>query len=262
MERPRWGNARASPMDAATLAQGGFAFMMVLCRVGAAIMLLPGLAEEGMPTRVRMGLVLALTFLLLPTVAPLLPRPPDSIPGLLVMVCGELFAGGFLGWLARLIALALPAAGQVISLSTGMSSVLQPDANFGAQTAGIGRLFGIAAPVLILASGAYMMPLSALAGSYAAWPAGAALPSGDIMETVVRAVGAHFALALRLASPFMLIGLVWQMGLGLLSRLVPQLQIYFAALPGQVLGGVLLLALLSGGLAHVWLEAFKKELLF
>jgi flagellar biosynthetic protein FliR len=232
-----------------------FAFMMVLCRVGAAVMLLPGLDEDGTPARLRVGLALALTVLLLPSAAPLLPKAPVSIPALLAMLCGELFAGGFLGWLARLIALALPAAGQVISLATGMSSVLQPDANFGAQTAGIGRLFGIAAPVLLLASGAYMMPLSALADSYAAWPAGGAPPGGDVLETVVRAVSAHFALALRLASPFMLMGLVWQMGLGLLSRLVPQLQIYFAALPGQVLGGLLLLALLSGGIAHVWLSA-------
>ncbi len=232
-----------------------FDFMMVLCRVGAAIVLLPGLAEEGMPVRLRVGLALALSFLLVPTVVPLLPKPPGTIPGLLAMVCGELFAGGFLGWLARLIALALPAAGQVISLSTGFSSVLQPDANFGAQTAGIGRLFGVAAPVIILASGAYMMPLSALAGSYTAWPAGSPLPSGDVIDTVVSAVAAHFALALRLASPFMIMGLVWQMGLGLMSRLVPQLQIYFAALPGQVLGGVLLLALLCGGLVHVWLRA-------
>ena len=197
-------------MDESALSQalltGSFAFIMVMCRVGAAVMLLPGLAEEGMPTRVRVGLVFALTILLVPTVAPLLPKAPASVPALFVMICGELFAGGFLGWLARLIALALPAAGQVISLSTGMSSVLQPDANFGAQTASIGRLFGIAAPVLLLASGAYRLPLSALADSYTAWPAGAAPPTGDVLETVVRAVGAHFALALRLASPFMLIG--------------------------------------------------------
>jgi flagellar biosynthetic protein FliR len=72
---------------------------------------------------------------------------------------------------------------------------------------------------------------------------------------VVRAVGGHFTLALRLASPFLLTGLVWQVGLGLMSRLVPQMQIYFAALPGQVLGGLALLAVLAGGVAEVWLRA-------
>jgi flagellar biosynthetic protein FliR len=231
-----------------------FAFMMVLCRCGAAIMLLPGIAEDGTPATLRVGLTVAITILILPPVSPLLPPPPASFPALVGLVCGELFAGGFLGWLARLVVLALPTAGQIISLATGMSSVLQPDANFGAQTAGIGRLFGIAAPVLLLASGAYLLPLSALADSYTAWPAGAAPPTTDIMQTVLQAVTSHFTLALRLASPFLLIGLVWQLGLGLLSRLVPQLQIYFAALPGQVLGGLLLLGLLSGSLAEIWLR--------
>jgi flagellar biosynthetic protein FliR len=71
----------------------------------------------------------------------------------------------------------------------------------------------------------------------------------------VRATGAHFALAVRLAAPFLLIGTIWQVALGLLSRLVPQIQIYFAALPGQVLGGLLLLAMLSGGLCAYWAHA-------
>jgi flagellar biosynthetic protein FliR len=238
-----------------TLLAWSFAFLLILCRCGAAIMLLPGLAEDGVPVLLRMGLTLGMTVLLLPGLAGSLPGSPGDLPHLAGLLCNELFAGGFLGWLARLMALALPAAGQIISMSTGMSSVLQPDANFGAQTAGIGRLFGMAAPALLLASGAYRMPLDALAGSYAVWPAGGAPAGGDVMELVVRGVGAHFALALRLASPFLLVALIWQMGLGLMSRLVPQLQIYFAALPGQVLGGLLLLGVLAGPLALAWLRA-------
>ena len=240
---------------AQTLLGWSFAFMLIVCRCGAAIMLLPALAEDGSTALLRMGLTLGMTLLLLPVVSPALPPQPDSFPKLAGLIANELFAGGFLGWMARLVALSLPASGQIISLTTGMSSVLQPDANFGAQTAGIGRLFGMLAPALLLATGAYRLPLSALSGSYAAWPAGGLPLTGDILTMVVHAVGAHFALALRLASPFMLIGLVWQAGLGLMSRLVPQLQIYFAALPGQVLGGLLLLSLLAAPLAKVWLMA-------
>jgi flagellar biosynthetic protein FliR len=243
------------PAFAQLLLGWSFAFMVILCRCGAAIMVLPALSEDGAPALLRMGLALGMTLLLLPEITPALPRPPDTLGGLTLLLCNELFAGGFLGWLARLVALSLPASGQVISLTTGMSSVLQPDANFGAQTAGIGRLFGMAAPVLLLASGAYRLPLSALAGSYAAWPAGVAPPYDDVMELVLRGVGSHFALALRLASPFLLVGLMWQVGLGLISRLAPQLQIYFAALPGQVLGGLLFLGILGGVLAKAWLAA-------
>jgi flagellar biosynthesis protein FliR len=238
-----------------TLLALAFAFIMVLCRCGAAVMLLPGLGEDDPPPVLRVGIAGGLAVLLVPIVGPHLPPPPDGFLRLAGMLSGELLAGAFLGWLARLIALALPGAGQIISLNTGLSSVLQPDPTLGAQSSGIGKLFGMAVPVLILGSGLYAMPLSALAGSYSVWPAGGLPAGGDMTEMAVRAVSANFSLALRLAGPFMLMGLVWQVGLGLLSRLVPQLQIYFAALPGQVLGGLLLLAVLSGGLANVWLRA-------
>jgi flagellar biosynthetic protein FliR len=81
------------------------------------------------------------------------------------------------------------------------------------------------------------------------------LPAGDLAETALRAVTASFGLALRLASPFLLISLLWQSGLGLLSRLVPQLQVYFAAMPAQILGGLLLLALMGGGIVAAWSSA-------
>ncbi len=200
----------------------------------------------------RVGFALALTVLLLPVVGPHLPPQPQSFVLLAALVAGELLAGGLLGWLARLVCLSLPAAGQIVSLSTGHSSVLQPDSNFGGQTAAIGLLFGRLMPVVVLASGLYALPLSALAGSYDVLPAGGVIGSSDITMIAVRAVSAHFALAVRLAAPFLLIGFVWQVALGLLSRLVPHIQVHFAGLPGQVLGGLLLLAMLTGGLARYW----------
>ena len=250
------------PALTTTLTAYAFAFVLVLCRCGAAVMFLPPFAEDGPPATLRVGFAMALAVLLLPVVAPHLPPQPANFISLAALLAGELLAGGWLGWLARLACLSLPAAGQIISLATGLSSILQPDANFGAQTAGLGQIFGRVMPVLILVSGLYTLPLTALAGSYDVMPAGGPGPIADITNLAVRAVGDHFSLALRLAAPFLLIGAVWQISLGLLSRLVPQIQIYFAALPGQVLGGLLLLALLSGGLCRYWAgeaaDAFAK----
>ncbi len=234
-----------------------FAFMLVLCRAGAAIMLLPGLGESEPPAILRAGLAVGVAVLLVPGVAPSVPAEPESFIRLAGMVAAELLVGGLLGWLARLLALALPAAGQVISLMTGLSSVLQPDATLGAQSAAIGKLFSLLAPVLILSTGLYALPLGALAGSYTLFPVGGTLASGDLAETAVRAVGGSFALALRLASPFVLVSVIWQLALGLLSRLVPQVQVYFLALPGQVLGGLLLVALLAAPILQAWLGAVR-----
>ncbi len=68
-------------------------------------------------------------------------------------------------------------------------------------------------------------------------------------------MAAAFGLALRLAAPFVLASVVWNVALGLLARLIPHLQIYFAAVPGQILGGLALLAVLASGLAEAWVSA-------
>jgi flagellar biosynthetic protein FliR len=78
------------------------------------------------------------------------------------------------------------------------------------------------------------------------------LPAADTADQVTRALAEAFALALRLASPFVLAHLVWQTGLGVLSRLVPQLQVFFVAMPGQIVMGVLLLGLLATTLLAAW----------
>lgn len=243
----------SDPALTQALLSHAFAFIMVMCRCSAAIMLLPAFAEDSTPTLLRAGFALALTILLLPLVAPHLPPEPTSFTRLTALLAQELLAGGLLGWLARLVCLSLPAAGQIISLTTGLSSILQPDQNFGAQTAALGQLFGRLAPVLILSTGLYALPLNALAGSYEAIPAGQSPPGADITEIVVRAASAHFALALQLAAPFLLLSTIWQAGLGLLSRLVPNIQILFVSLPGQVLGGLLILSLLATPICTHWL---------
>jgi flagellar biosynthetic protein FliR len=249
------------PALSATLTAYAFAFILVMCRCGSAVMMLPPFAEDGPPALLRTGFAMALTLLLLPAVAPHVPPQPASFATLVALIANELLCGGLLGWLARLVCLSLPAAGQIMALSTGLSSVLQADANFGAQSSGLGNILGRLVPVAVLVTGLYALPLEALAGSYDVLPIGGATSTGDTTSTgdittlAVGAPRAPLAPAVRLAAPFLLIGTIWQVALGLLSRLVPQIQIYFAALPGQVLGGLLLLAMLSGGLCAYWAHA-------
>ncbi|MDA8249450.1 MAG: flagellar biosynthetic protein FliR [Rhodospirillales bacterium] len=232
-----------------------FAFVLVLARAGTACMLLPGIGEAELPAMLRAGFALALTLLLLPVLLPDLPALPGDPWRGLFMLAAELLAGLLLGWLARLLLAALPMAGQLLAILTGQASVLQPDNLLGPQGAAIGRLLGLAGPVLLLASGLYALPLQALAGSYRVLPPGVLLPAGATAASVVAAVGACFALALRLAAPFLLAGIVWQVALAALARLAPQLPVFFLAAPAQVLGGLLLLAALGGTVLAVWGEA-------
>jgi flagellar biosynthetic protein FliR len=247
-----------SPADAALVANlpgWAFALVLLICRAGGACMLIPGSGEAEVPQMVRAGFAVALTALLLPVLAPAMPRPPDDVGPLLRMVTAELLTGLFLGWLARLVVAAPALAGQIIAAVTGQSNVLQPDAVLGTQGAAVGRLLGLAATVLVFATGLHALPLAAIAGSYAVIPAGALLPVADTATAAVAAVGALFALAVRLAAPFILAGIVWHVVLALLSRLVPQLQVFFLATPAQLAGGLALLGLLGAALMAAWQDA-------
>jgi flagellar biosynthetic protein FliR len=241
--------------ELAALPGWAFAFVLVLCRCGSAVMLLPGLGEAEPPATLRVGLALGLVALVLPSVGAI--DQPDGWRAA-AMVAGELLCGGVLGWLARCIALALPMAGQIISFMLGLSSVVAADPVLG-QSSALMRLFALAAPVLVLATGLWALPVTALANSYSLVPPGALLPVADGLQALLDAVVTAVGLALRLAAPFVAANVVWQAGLGLIARLIPQLQVYFVAIPGQIVGGVALFAILATGLVEAWLDTARTS---
>jgi flagellar biosynthetic protein FliR len=241
--------------DAAFLAAlpgWAFALLLVMARVGGAISLLPGLGEAELPRMLRVGLALGVSVLLLPTIAPLVPPVPEATAQAGLMVGAEVITGLWLGWLARMVVLALPIGGQFISYMLGVANVLQPDPELGGQATPIARMFSLAAPLTLLVTGLYALPLAALAGSYQLIPPGELLPAADSTATAVAAVGAAFGLALRIAAPFVLVSIVWQVATGLLARLVPRLQVYFIVMPAQIGGGIVLLVVLMSALLAAW----------
>lgn len=234
-----------------------FALLLVLARVSATFALLPGFGETSVPPMLKTGLALSLTLLLLPAVEPLLPPRPDSEMALGLMIAAEIMNGLWFGWLARVLTSSLPAAGQFIADFAGLSNVLQPSQEFGGQTTVVARLFEVAVPALILSSGLYTIPLSALAGFYRLVPPGAALWSADSASLTVAAVAESFTLALRLASPFVLAAIAWNTAIGLIARLVPKLQIYFVAMPGQIGLFLVLLGWIAAPIILAWTEAMR-----
>lgn len=235
----------------AALPSMAFAAMLVVCRVGMVVMLMPGLGEAEAPATVRAGLAIGISTLLFARVAPLVPAVPDGVAGP-QMIMAELLTGAALGWLARLPSLALGMAGAIMATLLGLTSVLQPDPALGGQSTALARLFGLAAPVLILASGLYTLPLSALAGSYDVVGPGGVLPAGDMADMFVKVAGSALALAVQLSAPFLIAGFVWQVAVGLLARVAPQLQAFAVAAPGQILGGLVLLGLLASRILSTW----------
>lgn len=238
-----------------------FQAVLVFARLGAAVMVLPGLGEAEVPGPVRLGLGLGLVLLLMPALAPGLPQAPDAAGEALRLIALEVVVGLWLGGLARLAVMAMAMAGQAVALLLGLAQAMVPDPHLGGMGTATGRLFSLAAAVVVLASGLYVVPLRALVDSYALLPAGEPFPAGAGAETMAAAAAESFALALRLAAPFVLAAVVINVALGLLARIAPQVQVYFIAIPGQVLAGLTLLALVLPPLLGTFAEAARAAFL-
>jgi len=236
------------------------AFALVLARVGAATALLPGVGEADAPAVVRIGLALSITVLLLPELQPMMPPVPAAGLSVGLMIAGEVMTGLWFGWVARLIVLALPVGAQFIGYLIGLSSVLQPDPELGAQSGVLGKLFELAAPVLILLSGLYRLPLSALVGLFELIPPGHMLPAADSTEIAIRAVGIGFSLALQLASPFVVLAIVWHVAIGQFARIASRMQIYFVSMPGQIITGLALMTITASGILLAWRDSAQSFL--
>lgn len=238
-----------------------FQAVLLFARLGAAVMLLPGFGEQEVPGPIRLGLGLGLVVLLMPALAPGLPAAPDDAGAAARLIVTEVLVGLWLGGLARLVTTAMAMAGQAVALLLGLAQALVPDPELGGQGTATGRLFSLAAAVVVLGSGLYAIPLRALVESYAVLPVGEPFPAGAGAEAVAAAAADSMALALRLAAPFVLAAVVINVALGLLTRIAPQVQVYFIAVPGQVLAGVALLALVMPALLGAFAEAARDAFL-
>ncbi len=238
-----------------------FQAVLAFARLGAAVMLLPGLGDDGVPPSIRLGLGLAIVLVLLPGLEPILPAAPDSAAEAVRLIVLEVLVGLWLGGLARLVVMAMAVAGQMIALLLGLAQAMVPDPALGGLGTAPGRLLSLAAVVVVLSTGLYAIPLRALAESYTLLPPGDPFPAGAGAEAMAAAAGDSLALSLRLAAPFVVAAIVINVALGLLARIAPQVQVYFVAIPGQVLLGLALLAAVMPALLGAFHESARAAFL-
>jgi flagellar biosynthetic protein FliR len=235
-----------------------FALILVFCRVGSAMILLPGIGENYVSPRVRLLLAAAISLLVTPVVAPRLPADPGSPAVLALMVGSEIGIGLFIGTIARIMITSLETAGTLISFSIGLATANIFNPLLSDQGSLTSVLISIVGVVLLFQTDMHHLMLRGLVDSYSLFVPGALPPLGDFTEMVGRMFSRSFAIALQLAAPFIVISLMLNVALGLLSRLMPQLQIFFLALPLQIVLGFLLVVLTFSTLMLWFLNNFAE----
>ena len=237
-----------------------FQFFLVFARLGSAIMLLPGFGEAYVPPRVRLVFALTVSLALMPMIAGELPALPAGMGQFAGLLMVEIGIGLFFGMIARLIMLGAQTAGSVIALQIGIASALVADPTTQQQAAITGNFLLALTVVLIFATGLDHMTLKGLVGTYAIFPPGEVPPMGDVADHAARIVADSFAVAIAMTAPFLVYGIVFAVALGLLARLMPTLQVFFIAMPMQILAGFALMAVALTGMMLYFLSSYEERM--
>jgi flagellar biosynthetic protein FliR len=197
---------------------------------------------------------------LTPLLAATLPPLPDSGIELAHLVAGEALIGLFLGTMPRIAVAALQSAGTFTSYFSSLTSAVVQDPVADQQSSTLAGFFGTLGIVLIFVTDLHHAMIRGLLASYDAFPPGVGLPIGDAAEALARAVAASFALGLQIAVPPLIGCIVSNVALGLLGRLMPQLNVYFFGMPIQIVLQLTLVMMTLSGMALLFLHHFSDTL--
>jgi flagellar biosynthetic protein FliR len=239
------------------------AYMLAFARIGTMIMLLPGIGELSVPVRIRLTIALVLTAVIMPLHRTTYAIDLQAAGPVLTMLFQELFVGAVLGLTARLTISALQVAGTVIAQQMGLGFVTAVDPTQGQQNVIVGNFLSVLGITMIFALDLHHLVIAALNDSYMLFRPGEVPVIGDVAALVSQTVTGAFRIGVQLAAPFLAFGLLFNLGLGVLSRLMPQMQVFFVGMPLSILLGFIILLLVVGAMMMTftdYVEAVLRQL--
>jgi len=209
---------------------------------------LPGFGETNIPTRIKLSIALLLTLIILPLHRSAYQVDMSSLTPLMVLMLHEIIVGIVLGATARVTLSALQVAGSVIAQQLGLGFVTAIDPTQGQQGLILGNFLTLLGVTLIFATDLHHLVIAGLHDSYRLFRPGEVPVVSDVASLVTNTIAGAFRVGIQLSAPFLVFGLVFNIALGVLSRLMPQMQVYFVAVPLSIMIGFLILLIVVGAM--------------
>jgi flagellar biosynthetic protein FliR len=210
------------------------AFFMIFCRVGSALMMIPGFGEVYVSPRIRLLFALVFSLLLLPLLSARIPAVPASPLALGIVILGEILIGSFIGMIARTMLSAMHVAGTVIASQSSLATAAMFDPSSGGQSPVVSNLLTIGALTLFFVLDLHHLLLAALVQSYEVFPAEIFPSVADMNLLHTRVMADAFTLGVMLSAPHIIFSLLFYLAGGLMTRLMPNFQVFFIMMPAQI----------------------------
>jgi flagellar biosynthetic protein FliR len=234
------------------------ALFLTFCRIGGCFMTLPGFSSGRIPMQVRLFLCAGLSMALMPILwESVYPQISKSNPAIMVgLIMSETLIGVTYGLIARFFTLGMQFTGTLIGNSIGFSAPGGADPIEDTQDNQISTLLMLSAMLLLFLLDFHHFVIKTLVDSYSATPVGALISSQKILITLTDTLRASTRLSLRLATPFILYSLMFNISIGLINKLAQQIPVYFISTPYLLAGGLFMFYLSIAALVRQFADAF------
>lgn len=238
------------------------AFMLVFVRVGTAVMIMPGIGDSFVSQKVRLLAALAISFVMFPLFVDKMPNPIPSSGPLLILITVEFIAGLFYGTIARIFMSALDVAGMVVSFASSLSNAQIFNPSLSAQGSLVGAFLSVTGVVFLFSTDMHHLLIMGVVESYSLFPFGQLPETGSMAELVAKAVATSFLIGVQIGAPFIVMTYLIYVGMGVLSRLMPQVQVFILALPVQILLALMTLSLVLSVALSYWIAYYERSMVF
>ena len=228
---------------------------LIFSRLSGLFVSAPFFSRTAGPMRIKLVFLLVLTVVLYPLVLPW-PHEGKGEPFLMFhAVLVEVVIGAVVGMLVHWALVALQVAGGVMGFQMGLSMAMVMDPTSGIQEGVLSNLLYLVGLMLFLVLDGHHMLLEGLARSFQALPIGLGLPSADtILEAGIAALLHMFKLALLIAAPIIGFTKMLYLGMGLINKASPQIQVFFLSMPVAQMMGFLVLGLYLVVIGEVFMQ--------
>ena len=230
---------------------------LIFARIGAVLLMMPGIGETYVPPRIRLSLALVVTLCLWPVVSGSLPALPTSLGATVGWMLREVLVGLAIGTMLRIFLTSLSTAGEVVSLQTTLSFAQTANPLQAQPGTTISAFLLLLGTTLVFATNTHHLFIAGLVGSYRLIAPVQPLATGDFATLAVRTLGESFLLGVQLAAPVMVFALIFNLASGLVGRVMPQFQVFFAAAPLSIILGLSVFALSLGVVGTIFIDRYR-----
>lgn len=212
---------------------------LLAMRITALVWSAPIFSSRVIPMQLKAAITILIVVVLRPAV---MVSAPADLTLTVGAVLSEVVVGLALGLGAAIFVAAAEAAGDMLAVQMGLSGATVVNPMSRTQIQVLGNFLGLFATTLILATGGHLIILKALAASFGVIPVGSIVDFAGGTFGVVRLGGQLFWMGLQFAAPVVAAMMVGNVGLGIMARTVPQLNVLMVAFPVQIGIGLFVLA--------------------